>query len=123
MVLLVAAGAYIYIYSQPKTVTSDCVLSNGLEATITYTEQHTFSPSCVIISSVSKVLWVNKSAGNLDIGADPHPIHTGNREVSGGKFVLNIAPNQTSEVTLTKTGSFGYHNHLRPWDTGTIVVK
>ena len=51
------------------------------ELTITYTDSG-FSPETAIIKSGGKVTWVNKSSGDLQVGANPHPVHTGNKELT-----------------------------------------
>ncbi|OGY25227.1 MAG: hypothetical protein A2864_02155 [Candidatus Woykebacteria bacterium RIFCSPHIGHO2_01_FULL_39_12] len=90
--------------------------------TITYSNG-SFSPSEVTVNSGSKITWLNNGDQEIKIGANPHPIHTGNKEVSGGDFTLNLAPGESKSVVVTKTGSFGYHNHLNSSEGGTITVK
>src|SRR3990170_7885449 len=63
----------------------------GSSVTITYTSSG-FSPSEVTIKSGGTVTWVNNSDGQIQIGANPHPVHTGNKEVSSGGFVLTLQP-------------------------------
>ncbi|MDP2720963.1 MAG: cupredoxin domain-containing protein [bacterium] len=96
--------------------------NNQSETTIKYTSAG-FSPENVTIKSGGKITWVNDSSEEVQIGANPHPIHTGNKEVSGGDFTLNLAPGESKSVTITKTGSFGYHNHRNSSQGGTINVK
>lgn len=90
--------------------------------TITY-DGSAFSSAQATVASGGKVTWVNSSGKQLQLGSDPHPIHTGNKEVSGGKFTLDIAPGQSAAVTVTKTGTFGYHDHLNPSAKGKLVVQ
>jgi plastocyanin len=82
-----------------------------------------FSPSCLVVKSGAKIKWTNESAKEIQIGADPHPIHTGNKEVSGGSFVLKLSPSESAEVRLTKKGKFGYHDHLHASSSGVIIVE
>jgi plastocyanin len=92
------------------------------EVTITYSSDG-FSPSSVKVNSGGTVTWANNSTKEVEIGANPHPIHTGNKEVSGGEFVLKLASGEKSSVTVTKTGTFGYHNHLDSSQGGSITVE
>jgi len=92
------------------------------EATITYTSSG-FSPSKITVKSGGKITWVNSSDREVAVGANPHPLHTGNREVSGGEFTLNLKPGEQKTVTVEKVGTFGYHNHLNASEDGTIVVE
>ena len=92
------------------------------QALITYKEGK-FSPECVVVSSGTNITWVNQSDENIQIGADPHPIHTGNKEVSGGGFILELSPGESSSVTMSKIGKTGYHDHLNSSATGVIIVE
>ena len=90
--------------------------------TITYNSSG-FSPSNVTIKAGGTITWVNDSSEEVQIGANPHPIHTGNKELSGGAFVLTLAAGEQAAVTITKTGSHGYHNHKNSSQGGTITVE
>lgn len=89
---------------------------------ITYTDSG-FSPSSVEVISGGEVTYVNNGDSQIQIGVDPHPSHTGNKEVSDGEFVLTVPKGEKRTVKLTATGSVGYHDHLNSVDRGTIVVK
>ena len=97
--------------------------ANKEEGTIITYSNGNFSPSEVTVNSGDKITWVNNSDQEIQIGANPHPIHTGNKEVSGGQFVLKLDPGKQQTVTLIKTGTFGYHNHKRASEGGTITVQ
>ena len=49
--------------------------------------------------------------------------HKVNQEITGNDFVIELAPGESSKVQLTKTGEWGYHDHLRPSMTGKIIVQ
>ncbi len=106
--------------SSSQTATSSAETIQDI--TVNY-ENGKFSPDCVLIKAGSSVIWSNKSQDNIQIAADPHPIHTGNKEVSDGQFTLDIAPGETQTVTINKIGNSGYHNHLNPSTKGTIIVE
>jgi plastocyanin len=86
-------------------------------ATITY-GGNGFSPSTLTVKSGTTVT-VKNTAGPLEFASDPHPAHTDDPELNAG--VVKTGGSVT--FTVTKTGSHGYHNHLNPSDTGTIVVQ
>lgn len=90
--------------------------------TITYSDSG-FSPASATVKSGGKITWVNNSSGQLQIGSDPHPVHTGNRELTGNAFTLTLNAGEQKSVTVSKTGTFGYHNHLSPGDTGKVTVE
>ncbi|HVE80762.1 MAG TPA: cupredoxin domain-containing protein [Candidatus Dormibacteraeota bacterium] len=81
------------------------------------------APSCTRLTAGESVTWVNQTNKEVEIGADPHPVHTGNHEVSSGEFVLRILPGQSAKVIIKKKGSFGFHDHANPSAHGTIIVK
>jgi plastocyanin len=94
-----------------------------------------FSPASVSIAEGGTVTWTNHSAQMLWVATDPHPAHTGYDGTSRDTHCAagytgpapfdactGIAPGASWSFTFTKAGSWGYHNHLSPEDTGTVVV-
>jgi plastocyanin len=105
----------------PTTTQASDALSQS-EVVVVYGSSG-FLPSKVTIKSGSRIRWVNESDRDVRIGVDPHPIHTGSRELSGGEFTLDLRPSEERVVVMSKVGTFGYHNHLNASETGTIVVE
>ncbi|HEU4716010.1 MAG TPA: cupredoxin domain-containing protein [Candidatus Saccharimonadales bacterium] len=87
-------------------------------ATITYSDSG-YSPSTITVKSGDTIAIKNTSSSEMQFDSDPHPIHTDDEELNAGP----VAPGQTVTFTVTTTGTYGYHNHLNPNDTGTIVIK
>lgn len=85
---------------------------------ITYSNNG-FSPASLTVKAGSTVTIKNDSSRLLQFDSDPHPEHTDNPELNIG----TISPGQSKSITVTKTGSHGYHNHLNDSDTGTLVVE
>lgn len=81
------------------------------------------TPSCVKVSQGAEIKWLNTGDENIQIGADPHPVHTGNKEVSYGGFVLDMDPGEEKTFTINKVGKTGYHDHLNPSVGGIIIVE
>lgn len=100
--------------------TSECPISES--AVIVY-QNGEFSPGCITVKSGTRVTWQNKGSSSIQIGADPHPSHTGNKEVSSNDFVLSIAAGEQATSTLTTKGNHGYHDHLNARAEGIIVVE
>lgn len=96
--------------------------SSELTGDITVTDDG-FSPVQATVKSGDGLTWANNSAKKIQIGSDPHPTHTANSQLSNGQFVLEIAPGATATVTLTKKGTWGYHDHLNPGVRGKVVVE
>lgn len=103
----------------------ECTNETGkTEVTLVYDAGENFAPQCMTINSGTTVTYRNESKFALDVGADPHPSHTGNREVSKEEFELPIEPNGgTANTVMTKTGTFGLHNHENASATATIIVE
>lgn len=87
-------------------------------AVITYNGS-LFSPSQVTVNKDGTVTIKNDSSETIDIESVPHPIHTDNLQLNLGE----IEAGASKSFTLSKTGSWGYHNHLNETQTGTIVVR
>jgi plastocyanin len=106
----------------PASSESDANCPVQTDPTISYTGS-AFEPACVKVASGTKVTWKNTSSQELQLGANPHPSHTGNREVSNNLFTLDIPAGGTDSSQLTTKGQHGFHNHLNPGVTGLIVVQ
>lgn len=86
--------------------------------TITYSDNG-FSPATLTVKAGSQVTIKNDSSQILQFDSDPHPQHTDDPELNVG----TIAPGHSQTITVTKTGSHGYHNHANADDTGTLIVQ
>jgi len=138
-VLVVAGGAYALTKKDNKanpstdttaqtdsTATTNNQSSNTSQnsseqnssTTITYTNNG-FSPATLTVKAGTTITIKNDSSSSLQFDSDPHPEHTDDPELNVGV----IAPGKSATMTVTTTGSHGYHNHLNPSDTGTIVVQ
>lgn len=86
-------------------------------------QNDSFSPACVTVKSGAKVTFVNKSPAEIAVGADPHPSHSGNREISDGQFTMQVPAGGQASAVLTTPGNYGYHNHLNPGTAGRVIVQ
>ncbi len=78
-----------------------------------------FNPSTITIKAGTKVTWINKSGAVISINSNPHPIHTDYSPLNLG----TVQDGASVSLTFDKPGTYGYHNHLNPSQTGTIVVQ
>lgn len=99
---------------------SDCATVE--QPTITHAAGK-FSPACVTVKPGTMITWVNKDSQAIEVGTDPHPEHTGNREISGNEFVLLVAGGSQATSKLSAEGTHSYHNHTDPDTKGTVVVQ
>jgi len=101
--------------------------------TVTYTENG-FSPTSVTVQSGDTVVFVNDSNSGMWVGADQHPTHTNydgtnlsqhcnNNGAQPFDSCTEIQTGNSWSFTFDKTGEWGYHNHVAPRDTGTVIVQ
>jgi plastocyanin len=86
--------------------------------TIVYSDSG-FSPAKLTVKTGTSVTIKNASTRAMQFDSDPHPSHTDDTELNVG--IVQSGESMTFKVT--GKGTHGYHNHLNPSDTGTIVVE
>ncbi len=87
-------------------------------AVITYTDNG-FSPATMNAKVGQKVVFKNNSSSAIQVNSAPHPVHNLYPELNIGA----IAAGSTGSTSFAKAGTYKYHNHLNPSQTGTIVVQ
>lgn len=134
-IVILAGGGYLIFHKSPSNTsdssatTSNGTSSNGTSgesnststeaaATITYSASG-FSPASTTVKSGDTVAIKNTSSGDMQLDSNPHPVHTDDTDLNVG----TVGSGQTKTFTVTKKGTFGFHNHLNPTDTATIVVE
>lgn len=100
------------VSASPGTTTSATLHEISLTAT-------GFSPATLSIKPGDQVVWINKSGVEGAVYSNPHPTHTDYPPLNLGTF----ANGGTLSLTFPTAGTYGYHNHLNPSQTGTIIVK
>jgi len=78
-----------------------------------------FAPQIITIPAGTTIRFENESATPVWPASDNHPTH---RILPEFDSRGSIAPGSHYEHTFTKVGSWEYHNHLNPGETGTVVV-
>jgi len=105
----------------PSTTTStDSAEPSTTESGIVTYSDSGFSPVSLTVKVGDTVNFKNQANISMWVASDPHPVHTTYPEFDAKK---EVAVGGTYEFTFTKTGTWKYHNHLNPSDTGTIIVK
>lgn len=87
--------------------------------TVTYTSSG-FTPSTITIKAGDTIIFKNNSNKDVWPASDPHPTHTDYPGFDPGQA---IPPGGQWSFKFTKVGTWGYHNHLQPGQTGTVVVQ
>lgn len=119
IVIAIALGVYIAMQKTPTTSTNTNNSSNqSAAATITYSSSG-FTPSTITVKSGDTVAVKNTSSQELQMDSGPHPAHTDDTDLNVGA----VPSGQTVTFTVTKKGTFSYHNHLNPSDEGSITIQ
>jgi plastocyanin len=103
----------------PNQSTSSSTSSNVSAAAIITYSASGFSPATVTVKSGDTVAIKNTTSADMQLDSNPHPVHTDDTDLNVGL----VSAGQTRTFVVTKKGSFGYHNHLNPSDTGKIVIQ
>ncbi len=93
-----------------------------------------FSPKTVIINKGDSINFTAASgAGQMWIASDSHPNHQGYDGTTRDQHCApgyngptpfdQCHPGAQFSFTFQKVGTWGYHNHLSPNNTGSITVK
>lgn len=106
------------LYSAPQAASGN---------TVVYTDSG-FYPPVLNVAAGTYVSFENRSHFPFWPASDPHPAHTGypvQGDCGGSLFdaCAPIAPGQAWNIRFDRAGAWGYHDHLHPAHTGTIVVK
>ncbi|HSX48265.1 MAG TPA: cupredoxin domain-containing protein [Candidatus Nanoarchaeia archaeon] len=86
---------------------------------VTY-DGNSFSPTSLTIKVGDTVTFRNNSSAPMWVASNPHPSHT---DYKGFDALRSFAKGEDYTFTFTKVGTWGFHNHLSPDATGTIVVQ
>lgn len=78
-----------------------------------------FDPQTIKIKPKTRVIWLNKSGGIVTVNSSEHPTHQDYIPLNLGQFRDAFSV----QLVFDKSGTYKYHNHLNPNQTGTIVVE
>lgn len=120
-VVIIIAGLVLGHVHKKSTTSGNTEMagsSTSIAATITYSDSG-FSPALVTVKANDTVAIKNTSSQDVQLDSDPHPVHTDDTDLNVGQ----VSPGQTKTFMVMKKGSFGYHNHLDPSQTGRITIN
>jgi plastocyanin len=100
------------------TPTSQPVANKPVDSNIEVTANG-FSPDTVTIARGTRVVWMNKSGTTVTVNSADHPTHQVYKPLNLGEF----ANGSSVQLIFDTAGTYKYHNHLKPSQTGTIVVQ
>lgn len=125
--VLVIGGGYVLLHkspTKPATTTSSQTQNTGQSpgqssaSTITF-DGTMFSPASITVKSGSTITIKNTSSQDLQMDSNPHPVHTDDTDLNVGL----VSAGHAQSFTVTKTGTFGYHDHLDPSIQGKITIQ
>ncbi|MEK7153515.1 MAG: cupredoxin domain-containing protein [Patescibacteria group bacterium] len=120
VVAAVAAGIVFAAGKDTPDETKKSTSGNNQAAPTTITfDGNGFSPAEVTVKSGGAIKIVNQSEAEIEPSSDPHPTHTINSELNAG----DIEPGENKTFTVTKKGTWGYHNHYSASQRGSIIVE
>lgn len=108
----------VQVSPTPSAVASPSAQPEAKEAKVNLTKAG-FEPGALKIKVGTKVTWMNKSGATATVNSDPHPTHTLWPFLNLGKF----EDGSSVSATFDSAGTYTYHNHLNPSQTGTVVVE
>ena len=128
-VLVLVVAGFALISNKSKTnvnVTAPTVSSSPAASPQSTASQNTvtltssgFQPQTLTVKAGTTVTFVNKSGTTAAVNSAIHPTHA--------LFpLLNLETFNDGEslsVNFDKPGTYKYHNHLNPSQTGTVVVE
>lgn len=88
--------------------------------TVSYSSSRCFYPSTLTINSGDSIKFVNNSNQLMWPVTSDHPTHQLLSELNSGK---NVSPGGSYLATLTKIGTWSYHNEAKLKCGGSITVK
>jgi len=107
------------VEQQPTTVPNQTQNTQKTEDATVTVDSSGFSPTTLTIKAGTRVIWTNKSGSAISVNSDIHPTHKLYPPLNLGEV-----PNG-GNVTLVfdKPGTYKYHDHYNPSQTGTVVVE
>lgn len=127
--IVIGVGGYLILHKSPsKTVpnttsstgnSSQTDGSNPAASGMIVFNGSQFSPASLTVKSGAAVTIKNASSNDLQMDSDPHPVHTDDTDLNVGM----VSPGQSKTFIVTKTGSYGFHDHLDPSIRGEITIK
>ena len=79
-----------------------------------------FNPKSVTIKAGEEVTWMNDDTKAHTVNSEPHPTHT---IYAPFNTVGRLSPGEQKSLAFPDAGTYGYHDHLNPSLTGTVIVQ
>lgn len=120
---IVVIGGYLLLGNNNQQSTEPAAQEQNApapaEVVVTYTNDG-FAPQEITVKSGTTVVFKNETSGAMWIASGPHPTHENYPEFDTKR---EYNPGESYSFTFTKTGAWGYHNHLNATKFGKVVVE
>ena len=131
VIVIIAAGlAGFFLFRNTEAPISSPIISPSpsVEQNVVVYTDAGYSPSTLRIKKGETVIFKNQSSRQMQPASAVHPIHRGYPTTGGcigSTFdaCRQIQPGNSWSFKFDIAGSWKYHDHLSPGDTGTIVVE
>lgn len=97
---------------------NDNTTAQASENHIVTIKDFAFNPQVLTIKLGDSVTWVNEDSSLHIVASNPHPTHT---DLPG--LIGDVAPGANYTFTFSIAGTWGYHCHVHPAMTGTVIVE
>lgn len=104
--------------NNPSSQDTGEAVDSAAGATITFTDQG-FQPRTYRTKKDMTVTVKNDSSTRLQFASDNHPSHTEQPELN----LSVLQPGESASFTPTKSGTWGFHDHINDRYGGTLVVE
>lgn len=125
LILVFGAGILILNNKSVNQVTQKLTQINSNQPTVVAKKEvivdvneNGFSPETITIKAGARVVWINRTKGTVTVNSAEHPTHLLYPPLNLGEF----GKGSSVQLVFDKPGTFKYHNHLIPNQTGTVVV-
>lgn len=88
------------------------------QASVSYTDTG-FAPNTITVRLGTAVTFTNQSSKSMWVASAVHPTH---QLLPGFDQLKSAEKGGSYTYTFDNVGSWKYHNHVNPTDTGTVVV-
>ncbi len=118
--VVIIAGVAVLVIGTNKSSAPDQNSTDNQAAalTIDYSDNG-FNPASATVQAGKTVKIANQSKSALNFASAVHPVHDDNSELNLG----DIQPGASKTFTPTKKGTWGFHDHYKPGNTGKLTVE
>lgn len=122
--VIVLAGGYFLFANSPKNApvnqtATQALTSQALENGLIDVTVGGFSPNTIKVKAGANIVWINKSGTDANVSSADHPAHKVYQALNLGNF----KDGSSVQLRFDAPGTYNYHNHLNPGQTGTVVVE